>query len=102
MKRLPLLALLALAACSPEPAATRTSSSTTPPAPPPVDEVARLPMKKSVPAPARAPSPAPAPPTKPEEPEEIHLPAFTFRTMDHQEVKVELNGEPMSTTPCLW
>jgi hypothetical protein len=32
----------------------------------------------------------------------IHLPAFTFRTMDRAEVKVEMNGEPLSTTPCLW
>jgi hypothetical protein len=32
----------------------------------------------------------------------IHLPAFTFRTMDHAQIKVELNGEPLSTTPCLW
>jgi hypothetical protein len=32
----------------------------------------------------------------------IHLPAFTFRTMDRAEIKVELNGQPLSATPCLW
>ena len=32
----------------------------------------------------------------------IHLPAFTFRTMDRAEIQVELNGEPLSATPCLW
>jgi hypothetical protein len=32
----------------------------------------------------------------------IHLPAFTFRTLDRAEVEVELNGETLSTTPCLW
>ena len=33
---------------------------------------------------------------------EVHLPAFTFRTMDHKNVTVQLNGADYSTTPCLW
>jgi hypothetical protein len=33
---------------------------------------------------------------------EIHLPAFTFRTMDHQAVKVKVNGKELNSTPCLW
>jgi len=91
MTRLSCALLLVLAACSSEPAATEST-----PTPPPVNEIARLPMKKS------APLVFPAAPKKDEEPAEIHLPAFTFRTMDHKEAKVELNGEPQSTTPCLW
>lgn len=86
-----------LAACSSEPTATTTSSST--PTPPPVEEIARLPMKK--PTPVHVP-PKPAPPPQDDEPAAIHLPAFTFRTMDHKEAKVELGGQPQSTTPCLW
>lgn len=37
-------------------------------------------------------APAPAP---------RHLPAFTIRTMDHRNARVELNGETL-TAPCLW
>src|SRR5206468_4153074 len=44
--------------------------------------------------------PGPAPSHDP--PGAIHLPAFTFRTMDRAVIKVEVNGEPLSTTPCLW
>jgi hypothetical protein len=42
------------------------------------------------------------PPSCPPAPAAIHLPAFTFRTMDSAEAKVEINGKPLSTTPCLW
>jgi hypothetical protein len=107
MKCFPLLVFLTLAACSPEPATTPPSPAPAPElvkAPlPPVDEVAGLPRKKPAPSPERGMAARPQPkPAKDEEPTEIHLPAFTFRTMDHKEAKVELNGEPMSTTPCLW
>jgi hypothetical protein len=33
---------------------------------------------------------------------QVHLPAFTFRTMDHRAAKVLLNGEELNEAPCLW
>jgi hypothetical protein len=42
--------------------------------------------------------PAPKPPP----PAVIHLPVFTFRTLDRAEAKVEINGALLSTTPCPW
>jgi len=109
MKCLPICLFLTLAACSAGTSdpATTTPSPAAPPAkapPPPVEEVARLPLKKPAPSPERVMAAQPRPKKSPqeEEPAELHLPAFTFRTMDHKEAKVELNGEPMSTTHCLW
>ena len=32
----------------------------------------------------------------------VHLPAFTFRTMDHGKAKVFLNGKELNETACLW
>jgi hypothetical protein len=46
--------------------------------------------------------PAGRPSVRPQAPAELHLPAFTFRTMDHQAVKVFVNGMELSQTPCLW
>ncbi|HLY12621.1 MAG TPA: hypothetical protein VKW04_25175 [Planctomycetota bacterium] len=100
-------ALVALGACSREesPAPARGPAMTDAP-PVPVGEAAPLSLKK----PAPAPEPALASPVRPKRPApaqepapgEIHLPAFTFRTMDHREIPVQLNGEDLSTTPCLW
>jgi len=95
-----IVALLTLGACSGDPG----PASSRPPAP--VEEATQLPLRKSPPDAAKQmaldarnkPKAAPADPA----PGVIHLPAFTFRTMDRAEIKVELNGEPLSTTPCLW
>lgn len=93
-------ALLTLGACSgdPDPDPSR------PPAP--VEESAQLPLRKqplSVEKQmALAARNKPKAPPSDDPPGAIHLPAFTFRTMDRAEVKVEVNGEPLSTTPCLW
>lgn len=45
---------------------------------------------------------APAVPAPPSAPSTgLHLPAFTLRTMDHRNARVELDGEKL-TAPCLW
>jgi RNase P/RNase MRP subunit p29 len=71
---------------------------------PPVEELAQVPRRTPPPGPERAmarqaPSRTPA---QEELSREIHLPAFTFRTLDGKAVKVQINGEDLSTTPCLW
>lgn len=107
-----LIAASMLAACSPSepppvtppkpPAAPAAPEPPTPPKPPEPPVVMDAPRPKPP-----APPPAPPPPFRPyddipKSPARIHLPAFTFRTMDHQRVKVRMNGEDFSTTPCLW
>jgi hypothetical protein len=97
-----LLLLLGLSACSrdeapkPEP----TAAAADRPTPPPLEEFARVPRR-----PAVLPPPAPPRPKEPLRDESIPvtlLPAFTFRTMDRKEVRVQINGADLSTTPCLW
>jgi len=106
MTRCLLLAgLLSLAACSreekPSPAPAPAGMKKPPPAP--IEEAAQLPVHKPAPSveqvlarqkPAKAPKEEPT--------DNLHLPAFTFRTMDSKSVKVQINGEDLSTTPCLW
>jgi len=73
MSRMLLLtAVLSLAACSPKDAASPTA--------------------KTPPAAMTVPPPTPG----------VHLPAFTFRTMDGKAALAQINGENLSTTPCLW
>jgi len=95
-----ILALLSLGACSADPAPPTSRPLA------PVQESSQLPLRKSAPSAEKQMAqdarnrpkgtPADTPPGR------IHLPAFTLRTMDRAEIKVELNGEPLSTTPCLW
>jgi len=118
MSRLTLLpALLALLACGPSdephrppadapkmtlqpkpdpmPAPAAPAPIPAPPTPPPAPQ----------PPPAAAPEPAPAPKPRPRRETrvaEVHLPAFSFRTMDHRRAKVFMNGEELSETTCLW
>jgi len=101
-----LAALCSLAACSrgeqPTPAPVPVGTAKPPPAP--IEETARLPLRQPPPGaqqvPARHPKPATAPREEPTD--NLHLPAFTFRTMDGASVQVQINGEDLSTTPCLW
>ena len=114
MSRLTLLpALLALLGCGPTEEPLRASvaapKTVAPPAPVPSapampPEPAR-PAKPVEPAPLAPAEPAPAPNPRPRRESrlaEVHLPAFTFRTMDHRVAKVFLNGEELSETSCLW
>jgi hypothetical protein len=99
-------ALLFLAACSrgkPLPPATSSAAPTKPP-PLPIEEAAQVPLKKPSTGPGAvlAQETPPQTPAKEEPPSGIHLPAFTFRTMDGKSVKVQINGQDLSTTPCLW
>jgi hypothetical protein len=93
-------ALLTLGACSADPG----TDPSRPPAP--VEESALLPLRKPPPSAEKQMAldarNKPKGPGAVDPPGAIHLPAFTFRTMDRAEIKVELNGEPLSTTPCLW
>lgn len=129
MKRCLLVATLAsLAACSPEhPPAPADSSPALAPRPPltkphaPADAspaTAPAPPSTTPPAPADGPAPKPTPPApesgpaarpEPKAPVApagvspgVHLPAWTFRTLDSKEIPVQLNGEILTTTPCPW
>lgn len=113
-----LAAGLALAACSPEvpPSPAKPAPVKPPPAAmappaaaptttePLAKEIMELPSRPPVkPAPAVEPAPRPSSRNvRTPLPGEIYLPSFTFRTMDHSHAKVTLNGEELSTTPCLW
>jgi len=109
-------ALLLISACSPEappaPAPKRLVKMTpdepppppapamNPPAPPPKPPTPPEPPKKPPPPP---PEPAPvvvARRTGP--PADVHLPAFTFRTMEPGTPKIAINGELLGNAPCLW
>jgi hypothetical protein len=117
MKLRAVLLALALGSCSPDapaPAPSKPLVSNLPaPEPPPSPLPAR--PAPSVAAPKRPfPSDTPDfhvevaipldPWKKDEEPLglQIHLPAFSFRTMNHAQVEVFVNGDRLSTTPCLW
>jgi hypothetical protein len=120
MRRLTLLpGLLALLACAPKDAPpppptaapkVGMAPAAPPPAPPEKPTAPAAPAPVAVPAPVApvpAPQPAAPPAAKPrprqeEAIAEVHLPAFTFRTMDHRAAKVVLNGEELNATPCLW
>jgi hypothetical protein len=109
MKRiLTVLASLALAACSPsEPppiAAAPPRKVTAPPAP-----------EKPAPPPQEPPPPPPAPVVPPSRPNpripavpraqglagDIHLPAFTFRSLTGG-ANIQINGEFLGGAPCMW
>jgi len=113
MSRLTLLpALLALLACGPreQPHSPPAEASKVAlePKPLPAPPAPLPPAPVPAPAPTKpAPTPEPAPPPKPRprrdtREAEVHLPAFTFRTMDHRAAKVFLNGEELNEAPCLW
>ena len=108
--------VVALASCSPDapaPAPPKPLVSNLPQEPPPT-----LPPMTAAPSvtPHKPPCPRedndfhvdlaiPLDPWKGEEEplvRRIHLPAFSFRTMDHAQVEVLVNGARLSTTPCLW
>jgi hypothetical protein len=80
-----------------EPAPERTPSM-----PGPADAT---PPKSAAPAPEPAPAARPEP-KAPVAPAEVapgvHLPVWTFRTMDQKAVAVQLSGEVLTTTPCSW
>jgi hypothetical protein len=119
MRRLGMLAAgLALAACSPElpPSPVKPVPVKTPPpamAPSPATPATSEPLVKEImelpPRPPAKPAPAVELAPRPSSrsirtptPGQIYLPSFTFRTLDHAHVNVTLNGEELSTTPCLW
>ncbi len=119
MSRLTLLpALLALLACGPKdephrppadaPKVTLQPKPVLPAPAPPIPAPAPVPAPPTLPAapqPAPAPEPSPAPKSRPRRESrvaEVHLPAFSFRTMDHRSAKVFMNGEELSETTCLW
>ena len=98
-------ALLSLAACSREekPASAPGPEGAKKPPPAPIEEFAQLPVHKAPPSAEQVlarEKPAKAP--QEEATDNLHLPAFTFRTMDGKSVQVQINGEDLSTTPCLW
>jgi len=110
-----LVLALALASCSPDapaPAPPKPLVSNLPPPEPPMT----LPPAVVPPVPKPPPTPRedldfhvdlaiPLDPWKGEEEplvRQIHLPAFSFRTMNNAEVEVLVNGARLSTTPCLW
>lgn len=114
-----LTASLAFASCSPSEAPpVAKPPSVKPPVAPPPPTPAPAPAPTPPPAPAPTPSvekeilelptrkpPTPPPPKKappPDRPDIVHLPAFTFRTIDKGEAVVWVNGQEFSTTPCLW
>jgi hypothetical protein len=121
MKRL-LVVVIALASCTPappEPVVAKKLPPKTAPAPekkPAAPEPAAVTPAPVPPAPVPpAPKPPPPPVSKPDselvlkpapsqetDPDKIHLPAFTIRTMDHAKVDVGVNGYLVSTTSCLW
>jgi hypothetical protein len=61
-------------------------------APPPATKAPAPVVQETPEAPAKKFAPTPG----------VHLPAFTFRTMDGKAVMVQINGENLSTTPSLW
>jgi hypothetical protein len=106
MSRLTLLpALLALLACAPNEEPPRAPAEApkvvlqAKPSAPAPQPPAATPAPSAPPAPAASPKPLPR---RESRRAEVHLPAFTFRTMDHRHAKVFLNGEELSETPCLW
>src|SRR5579859_1255890 len=100
-----LLAFLPLAACSRE--GSSAPATREEPAMSSGRQPALRPDAAPVP-PAPRPGAGPTPPARPRIPREdaqdfgVHLPAFSFRTMDDNPAQVQLNGEDLSTTPCLW
>jgi hypothetical protein len=98
-------AFLSLASCTREgnPAPATSPTAPTKPPVPPLEESAQLPLRKQTPSPEQVLTRSAHPRTPEKGPESVvHLPAFTFRTMDGKSVKVQINGEDLSTTPCLW
>jgi len=119
MKRiLPILASLALAGCSPsEPPPTAAAPPPKVMAPP-----APAPQKPPLPPPAPEPPAPPTPPPPPPAPDvpkprpnpripavpraqglagDIHLPAFTFRSLTGG-ANIQINGEFLGAAPCMW
>src|SRR5581483_4449450 len=91
------------AACSREDAAPPTAKA--PPSPragpaAPAPEMAPAPHSRA-PA-ASVPEPPKGPPRSFAPTPGLHLPAFTFRTMDGKAAMVQIGGEDLSTTPSLW
>lgn len=103
MRWIRMAALLAVGACSPMSAPPPPSAVVRPDLPARVSDQLSL-RKKPVPAEediARAAANKLKVKPADDAPGTIHLPAITFRTMDRAEARVEINGEPLSTTPCL-
>jgi len=97
-----LAALLSLAACSREekPAPAPIPAGTTKPPPAPIEEAARLPVRKPSPSPEQVLArQKPAKDPKVEPTDNLHLPAFTFRTMDGKSVKVQITGKTCPRPP---
>lgn len=111
MRRMLVLAL-ALASCTserPEPVVKKSppmvapAPEMNPPAPPPM---AKPPPPPSPPEPevlrVKVDLVLEPPPPRDTDTSRIYLPAFTIRTMNHQQVDVGVNGYKFSTTSCLW
>ena len=115
-RALTLVGLLAIAACSgkddglplpakpptmPQPVVAKGPPPPEKPTPAPIPEPVPMPEPKAAPRPLDV-RPDLKPPARQNPIATIHLPAFTLRTLDRSTAAVEINGEELSTTPCLW